>query len=449
MPPSPSSSRFALAALAVLAAYLAYFVITYWNSVLLDFAPIYVVGKIFLSGQWECFYDYQTVERLGGFSIYTGDCLTRFAIESGYPASRKMPMTLYLYSPSFIPLTMPLSLLPWRIIEKMVLLTNAAALAGILIIVARAVISREAAAGWLLVIAAVIITGEPARWCVFTGQATPWMFLLALGAWRLGERGGRWEIAAGVCLALAFWMKFFPGLFVLFWLREQRWRAIGAFAAGAAAWFGMGWMIFGAAVHGAWLDVLRTMGTGVAVFPVNQSFESMLMRARLPIWDAVLEHNFFLLRDVKLFAMLCKGFLLAAYLSVMIRPAADARRRALQAALTLAVCPILLSVSWNHYSIFCLPLTAWLLAEAWKRRESRGAAWAAMAALLAVLAVQYSHFRVIEQASNLLIKILGRDGATPLGKLLFSRHLIGTLLFITAGVAWHWRLKLVEIKMAD
>ncbi|GAB4315906.1 MAG: hypothetical protein Kow0059_08220 [Candidatus Sumerlaeia bacterium] len=452
----------------------------YGHLTLLDFAPIYLVGKMFLAGRWECFYDFLTRDFGYGLLIYTGPCLGQFAAAAHYPITSENPLTLYLYSPVFIPLAVPPALLPWAVVEKIVFVLNCGAVAGIALWAAR-IGARGGGAPWLFAaLVLLLLPGEPARWCVHTGQATPWMLLLTMAAWRWADRGRGW--AAGAALAVAFWMKFFPALLILHWMRSGHWRAIRAFAVAAVLWGAVGLAVFGPSVHGAYWRVLRVMSTGAPIFPVNQSFESALMRWRLPIQRSVSNVNWYLPRDVKLAALALKAVVLVALAVALLRPAAG-RRHTLQAALVLSACPILLSVSWNHYTLFSLPLTALVFADAWERLGTEGkagpkrtvsadqrvmtpddenvdnqeqtapcdtrfsvsdgawpraAAWCWLAALVIVVVFQQLHVQAVRWLTDEAIALVGRRSAEPFTKILLMRHLLGTLLLLASGIASLW-----------
>jgi hypothetical protein len=104
----------------------------------------------------------------------------------------------------------------------------------------------------------------------------------------------------------------------------------------------------------------------------------------------------------------------------------------------------LLSVSWNHYAIFALPLTVYLLAFAWKDLKTESGKWRVsallgIAGIFFVIVYQYLNVRAVEWLTNQCIRIAGRDFAEPFAKILLARHIMGTVIFFYAGVVLFWK----------
>jgi hypothetical protein len=69
----------------------------------------------------------------------------------------------------------------------------------------------------------------PAVFAMERGQCDPLVLpAIAAASWLLGRRSVRSELAAGILLGAAAWLKYYPGLAVIGLISLRRWRALGA-----------------------------------------------------------------------------------------------------------------------------------------------------------------------------------------------------------------------------
>lgn len=81
----------------------------------------------------------------------------------------------------------------------------------------------------------------------FYGQFNLLLLFLIVGTWAAARRGQ--DLLAGVFLGTAVVVKLFPGMLLLYYALQRRWRLLAAAVLTAAAWSGIALLIFGLQAH--------------------------------------------------------------------------------------------------------------------------------------------------------------------------------------------------------
>lgn len=85
---------------------------------------------------------------------------------------------------------------------------------------------------WPLALALILLS-YPGLFTFEHGASDPLILLLMiLGLAALRKKSLRWDLAAGLCLALAAWLKLYPAVLLIALLGLRRWRAAGAMLGG-------------------------------------------------------------------------------------------------------------------------------------------------------------------------------------------------------------------------
>ncbi len=409
--------------------YAAFFLFVYWDGEVIDFGPLYVVGKMFLQGEWESFYDFKIVQHPTSFTFKTGDRFLFYSEQIGY-STEENPIPLYFYSPSLVPFFALFALFPYESLEKIVIVMNCFAFVFALLTIARITFSEKDRMTVFVIFSIALLYTDPVDWLVKTGQVTPWLFLLTLFAWKWAEEES--PTRAGISLGIAFWLKFFPALLSLYWLRYRKYRAVGVFVVTVIVLFLFGFVLFGKSVFKDYLMILQAFGLGTPVFPMNQSLESVLMRWWLPVQATVTVDNVYLYEGVKVLALIMKAAILIVLSLMLLQPANDFGRR-LQGFCTIAVCSSLLSISWNHYVIFSLPLIVCLFSHYRGRYKDNPSSIGRLIVMAILFVFMFLHVSIVRFITNSTISIAGRAAGELCVRFLFSRELIGVLTFFLIG----------------
>ncbi len=443
MPQIPSDSdlwrkrKTLLVFLLVLSVYLLYYLIRYWHESVIDFAPLYVVGKIFLAGKehWNAFYDFTIVEKRYSFFFQVGPGFHQFSKMSGFPIDQ-IPIPIYFYSPSFIPFLSLPALLPYAVVNKIVFILNAFAVVYSILILVNAVFPDKYRIGFFLLFSLLLLFTDPVDWVIKTGQMTVWMFLLSFMAWKRSEENR--EISAGILLGLAFWLKFFPALLILFWLKHRKIRSVLSFSLTIVLFFLFGFILLGKGVYQDYLRSLQVFSLGTPIFPVNQSFESVLMRWKLPIQASYSVDSFFVWRDVKILSMVAKGIILLATAFMLMRPSGETGRK-LQAFILLNICGFFLTVAWNHYALFCLPLVFYLVYLCLFKVQGKNRRIMLTLLVFLFMMFQFLPVRIVEFLTNTAIRLTDKHAGAIFARVLLSRQLIGVVIFFIMGLVFFFK----------
>jgi hypothetical protein len=192
-------------------------------------------------------YNFSQWKSLSGFvtSLDHGNVLFEDYVDHFYPMGRQIlssdrPVQGYFYSAFFALLLSPLSQLPetaavwfWGILQVV-------SLALLWSLPRRSLMKLPPNIGWLY--ALVFLTSVPVLHNFKWGQVSVPITLIILGSIVAHQRGGR--ILSGALLGLAAAIKYYPGLFALYYLYRRDARALTAFAFAAVLFL----LVFPAAV---------------------------------------------------------------------------------------------------------------------------------------------------------------------------------------------------------
>jgi alpha-1,2-mannosyltransferase len=252
---------------------------------------------------------------------------------------------LFFYPPAFVPIVLPLALLPVDVATWLWTGLMLAAFAGA---VAAMPVARSTR-WWIVLLAGL---SWPFVYNIKLGQVGPLLLLLFALAWRWHDRPAGFGVASGIGAAI----KVQPGLLLVWALARRRWAAV---LAGAVTLMG--------------LSGVALPFTGLAAWP---DFLALLTRVADPIaspqnltpgavaWQLGASHE--LAAAIQLLSTVLVVAVFVA--SVVWLP--DEASLMVTVIATQLVSPIL----WDHYAIVLLLPTAWLL--------DRGRRWAALIPLV-------------------------------------------------------------------
>lgn len=278
-----------------------------------------------------------------------------------YPTARsifeiKEPIYGYLYSPFFAILTSPLGRLPletashvWALIQ--VILT------GLLFLAPLSMLKLDTLKTQLLY-TGIFFTSLPVLHNFKWGQVSSLMTLTIIAAF-LAHKSGR-PIWAGILLGLSTSIKYYPGIFILYFLFKKDWRAIFAFVTTCLFLL----FLFPAFVLGFdhWVNFIAlTMGKlsnlGYTIENLNSQYFPYVTLHLLGFTS----ENVFIVRVLRLAGLvvaLCNIALLW-----LLNNRGTKEEGFLSFALLFCTLPFLIETSWHHYFIFLPFLQVTLLLQ--------------------------------------------------------------------------------------
>lgn len=409
----------------------AFYMWTYRLDPQIDFAPLYVVGHMWRTGASTDYYAREIVEYEEGFVVRTPDWFQQYAEDHGFKSH--FPVTLYLYSPAFIPAFSLFTFLPYAVASKVVIALATAAFLIALWFSLRAELPTRLSAVILVVSIPALMFCEPVRWCLGTGQFTPFLFA---GVWLSHELQSRGRpISAGCVLAVMAWSKFFPGLLVLHWALRKDLRALVSFGVAAVAVVAIGFVVAGVEGMTEYVAMLRQVGSGVLLLSLNQSVDAFLTRFDYSILASMDTLTVNVPSWVKITGLALKAAILFSWF-IWIRRVGDDPEAGLVrggACYLIAVMILLLPISWIHYYVFLIPLTVWLA-------SGRAPVWFWIAFGVAAFLV-FLPLNAPKPLTDIAIPLLGKARAETFIKVVFSSHLIGSVM---ALVLAHAKLSLAS-----
>lgn len=222
-------------------------------------------------------------------------------------------------------------------------------------VTAMTVLARAAAPGNRLSVAALFLINGPLYYGIKEGNVSHFVLMLLVFAWQCLLR--KRDLALGALLGLAALIKYPLGLFVFYFIGEQRWRAVAGFGACALALLASSIALLGAELHMIWFrEVILSANRPLAAFNV-QSLDAFLARLwaedHLANWNAVdLGREFIVVR----YALLCLVLAFSAY--AYARSRSRGNRPSVDFSIVLCLSLILSPISWTHYySWLLLPLS--------------------------------------------------------------------------------------------
>lgn len=337
----------------------------HWQSPSSDLAPLYLAGHFLAEGRPDLVYASPPLF-FGG----TPPAWTETLDAMGNPWPNAFP---YIYPPIWAKL---LSFLTPHIgpvaFTKAVMTLHVMLMAGAVLVAAR--LARPAGmrpAIWVLISLALLQTSVFSETALhFNQPQVTVMFLTLLAFERLQAGSNR---TAGVLLGVAAALKILPGVFVLLFLFERRWRAAAAFALTVATLVALSYLLAGQALHGDFLAAADRIETTLPVVPSNASAQVSLMLvldtlglANLPMTPAgafLTPAEFPALPAVAWGARAALVLLIALF-AIRLHPLAPGARLAL-GLLALSILIALFSpVGWLHYYVISLLLLPQLALQA-------------------------------------------------------------------------------------
>lgn len=179
-------------------------------------------------------YDFWQWKSVSGFvtSLDHGNVLFEDYVDHFYPMGRQIlssdrPVHGYFYSAFFALLLSPLSQLPETAAVWLWGILQAVCLGLLWSLPRRNLMNLSPNVGWLYVL--VFLTSVPVLHNFKWGQVSVPITLITLGSILALQRGGR--VLSGTLLGLAAAIKYYPGLFAVYYLYRRDARALTAFAA--------------------------------------------------------------------------------------------------------------------------------------------------------------------------------------------------------------------------
>ena len=269
MQTTQAQQRDLIIALAVIgfSAFLAYATFTpLWPP---DLSALYFAAWFYADGQLAQVY----AAPPNFFSDIEAPAWRALAIELGHPEADILP---YLYPPLWTLLLAPLAkALPPFAFFKLVFVVNIAAL-GASILLARRIMSptKLPATLWALLCIALLAYSTIGITTLYHNQPQIFVsFLIIFSIERL--RAGA-TVSAGLLLAFAAALKVTPLLFVLLFVAERQWRAIGTMIAALIAFGLVSWAAVPTELQTAFFERLAQVQSVLPMMHINFSLQSLL-----------------------------------------------------------------------------------------------------------------------------------------------------------------------------
>jgi hypothetical protein len=347
----------------------------------IDFVPYHLAGRLLAQGDLEPLSNY---EASGGFFATSGPFLDYFH-EFFYPDSPYA--TRWVYLPGYLWIFRPLASLDFPAASRVWLAINALlTLAGFWLLWSTRrlpALSGRLKTWRLAWFAFLVLTFQPMLSNLWHGQVTALIFAcFCLSFWLLHRDR---SLAAGVVLGLIVPFKFYPALFVLYFVWRRNWRFVAGTFAGTLAILLISLLTVGWDANVAYFRVVISElgGGGIPAFN-NESISGFLMHAftegdvfswldiEVPFWLTAIR--------VALVLLIIGAVLLA----IRRQPSATTNAvfaQDLDLALVIFIMLLVSPITWYHtYMWLLLPLTIlfdyFLLAP---RLNGRHIVWLAVA----------------------------------------------------------------------
>ena len=262
----------------------------------------------------------------------------------GEPTPYLHPPLLSIAARPMASVRFPLLLNVWTV------LSAAAFLAGAWLSFVWALDRRPLVLEWAGLLTILVVT-SPARYALWLGQTTPFVFAFAMGAL---VAAGRFPRVAGVCMAVPAFLKLTPLLLVLPWLVERRGRSLRWFAGGFVTLFLASVTFAGFDANRAWVVRAGDLSTLALVSDNHQSLPAFLERRSCPPEEVLQWRRWHASPSTRL-AVLAAGLggaILVALRLAKVHPTERPRLAGIAAVLGMLILP---GISWSHYFVFLLP----------------------------------------------------------------------------------------------
>lgn len=256
----------------------------------------------------------------------------------------------FKYFPAFAILTIPLGLVPLDVAKALWFTLSVAALAALLSLNA-AVLPFRRKPKWLLITVTVIALGKYYAEDLVLGQINT-LVALAVTCAILAFRRGQ-EALAGAIVAVAIVLKPYALILVPWTIARRRFAAIAALAVGLAVWWALPAMVYGVdgstALYRNWWRTVTDTTEGTLLHSDNVSLASMWAKW-LGIGPAAAA-----------LATVSSLALLAAAGAGFLRRHQVARPDGLEAALLIAITPLISPQGWDYVIILATPAMAYVV----------------------------------------------------------------------------------------
>lgn len=409
---------------------ISFYLIYYWKDPQIDFIPLYTVAHLWRTNSGDWYYEYEVENFDNAFVLKTPKKFEQYARNLGY-RSEKYPTTLFIYFPAFIPLFALFTYLPYAMASKLMITISC----FVFFFAVKKIIEQEISVKWLnltFLLAMLILTiSSPARWSIGVGQFTPYLFAGSFLSYYLQKN--KKPILAGLLLSVMTWFKFFPGIFILFWLYKRDFKAIIYFILGMISIFLIGFFGFGKEIILEYFKILKCFGTGVALVWVNQSFDSFLMRFKFSILITVEPYTVPLTQYVKIISLLLKTVILLSWFFIVRNVYRIGNNESTQdnieiynniiAYYLMAAMILLFPISWVHYFIFFIPLCVWCL----KMFLTVEISYKKTLSIFYYISILFLFMpqNMLQYPTKIFIMLVGKQATQSIMKVLLSSHLIG------------------------
>ena len=340
-----------------------------------DLTSSYLGCRLFINGQTSHLYSQDTVS----YQLVNDPVWKQATLGRGFAPGMALPP--YVQTPLWGYALQPLCRsTEWPAFNEIFVVLLAFSFAAMLWMAARFWTPRLFHPGWLAAVCAVLFIMEPLQYSMALTQTHILFIFMALVA-VVVERRGHWA-AAGLLLALAAAVKITPGLLLLYWLMNRRWKAAASFLVSSAALLAITIVATGRGTVLAWLASMSRVSKMLLVAWNNQSLAGWLMGGHYPEAELWTWHIFPLPPTVKALSL---GLLIASaiaggYIDWRLH-ARDASQPPYGAILTLTGATMFTPIAWSHYSVLLI-VPVMMLLDAHLRRRSRALFAAAVSIVL-------------------------------------------------------------------
>jgi hypothetical protein len=269
MQSAQAQQRDLIIALAVIgfAAFLAYTLFTpIWPP---DLSALYFAAWFYADGQLAQVY--AAPETF--FSNVEAPSWRALAVELGHPEADIVP---YLYPPLWTLLLAPLAkALPPFAFFKLVFVLNISAL-GASILLARRIMSPTKVPATLWALFCIVLLAYSTIGITTLYYNQPQIFVSFLVLFSIERLRAGAPLSAGLLLAFAAALKVTPILFVLLFVAERQWRAVGTMIVALAAFGLVSWAAVPTELHAAFFERLAQVQSVLPMMHINYSLQSLL-----------------------------------------------------------------------------------------------------------------------------------------------------------------------------
>lgn len=205
----------------------------------------------------------------------------------------------------------------------------------------------------MVLYAGLCVTSFPMLHCFRWGQVSLLLTVCIMGAFLASSKNNR--LLAGVLLAFAAAIKFYPAVFILYFILKRDVRTCAAFALAAILFY----LVFPAAVLGFshWLEFERAVIKAIRHTEwVSQNINSQYVVHAGLRWFAIIFHR--LAGNATARALTIAGYVIALFSIPMVwvfQRRTSGEKHALSLAVIFLSIPFVIKTSWPHYFVY-LPL---------------------------------------------------------------------------------------------